>query len=369
MKKKKAIVFIAILIFIVAINLFNYKNEDSKRKTPSDSLAIKAENILNELSDEGTVADFKEIYNILNNLPTKKSSFLKELKKAAEIAEMHNFSLESAEWYFKPYSTVTEETIADYIDRRVYHDMGISLDNMIRPLLFQKYGYDINHIRDVSKKEISHIIDYSGYYCNEIKDMGDYIKDIWCEMDEINEDYEVCYYENDLVYSVKIPLMKSFSFLKTGEEQLAFFSKNSEEQQEVVKKEIDVLLKSFEGFDKQKRVLSAIYSDEEIEFLENYIDSLTTDFIWDNNFMDDGVTSTLCLRYKDTAILIKFGYSTIDLTITGYNFVNEYTSRYNTLLCCYTGLDENDYIDYINNNTASNLEDILKSAIDLNAVA
>lgn len=368
MKKKKSIVFIVILMFIIVINLFNYKNEDSKR-TASDSLVIKAENILNELSDEDTVADFKEIYNILNNLPTKKSGFLKELKKATDIAEMYNFSLEGAEWYFKPYSSVTEEAIADYIDRRVYHDMRVSLDSMIRPLLFQNYGYDINHIRGVSKKELSYIIDHSGYYLNETKDAGDYIKDIWCEMDEINEDYEVCYYENDLVYSVKIPIMKSFSFLKTEEEQLAFFSKSSEEQQKAVKKEMDVLLKNFAGFDKQKSVLSVIYSDKEVEFLENYIASLTADFIWNNNFMDDDVTSTVCLRYKDTAILIKFGYSTVDLTITGYNFVNEYTSRYNTLLCCYAGLNENDYIDYINNNTASNLEDILKSAIDLNAIA
>lgn len=374
MKSLKATI---LLLLVTAMMLFSVGCGDkTKKNAPAlDSLTAKAEAILDELPEDERISDFRTIHNLLTNLSTKEKQFLKQLEEARAIARKHGFSLESADWYFSVGSPVNSETIKDYINDRVDHDISGALTAMISPLLLQEYGYDLEHIRDVSKDDILGEVERCGYYCESIKARDSSTKSVrefWKDSRSLLGDYEVQYYENGFVDYLKIPLIKA-DFWKDEENANAFMDANEQKQKEILKNTIAIMLNSFNGFEKEKAVLSLIYTEEELCILENYIKSLTADVVCASKYAYS-TGSSLFLCYKDTAIAINFSPGAINLTISGRNLINEFSSRWYTLQCGFAGSTKSreyfaeEYADYINKNTALNV-DIPEEFIDLDAIA
>lgn len=363
--KKTLVIFLSVLFFIALAGCDNGKNESNTKN--GDELYLKAIAILDELSRDQRVKDFRKAYDLLMTLPSDKEKFISQLGEVNEIYEKYGVELNSGDYYLLPKNTIAidQEGINKYRNRGAYYDANDLLDAIVYPVLFEMYGNEAQSIKGTTAdKVISAIKSTNDYTFDEKTEQYDGCKEFWEFAGVPKCKYEVKYHNNGLVESVKIPIVRSDNPLSDAE-YTSYFEKDIEEQKQIAGNRFMSMNNQFSTISTGYEVLSQIFTDEEITVISNYIHSLTIEEIWERNlFALTGepttyVSAIVVFDYKGNNISIDYGLNDIALNVKGNNIVNPLSNRWYTLwcgLCLPEGSDEtiSTYSDYINNNTAVN---------------
>lgn len=353
------------LSVVLIIALVGCGNETNKKKAASNNLYSKAITILDELSEDQRVKDFRTAYDLLMTLPSDEDKFVSQLGEASKIFDKYDVELDSGDYYLNSTVTVTKEGVDKYRTKGAYHDANDLLETIVFPVLFEKYGNEAQSIKGLSAdKVISAIKTTNDYSFCEKKEQYDSCKEEWEYIGVPKSKYEVRYYSNGLVESVDIPIVRSENPLNDTE-YVAFVDKEIETQKQLAGSRFMSMSNQFSTIFTGYEVLSLIFTDEEIAIISNYIHSLTLEDIWERNLLALSgdptiyVSAIVVFDYKGNTISINYGLNDITLTVTDKNYVNPLSHRWHTLwlgLCWPDGSEETieGYKDYINNNTAYN---------------
>ena len=371
------VIICMLFVFVGCTTNTSSDNESANSPTTTESsfeinkeeqdLFEKALELLEEFDEEQRVQDFRRTCLIMRTLPEKENKFIAELEIVNETFEKYDVEFKYGGYYLKPHNTIyiTADGINEYRNKGIYSDMTKLLEKTIYPVLFEKYGYAVESINGITANEIINIIKKSGSYSlNEKKEEYDISSEKWKSDINSTTSYEIKYYKNGLVKSIELPLTINKNYF-SDDEYKAYFNETLETQKDISNERFMTMINQLDANIIGYEVLSKIFTNEEINIILNYIQSLTIDEIWDKNLLSlSGLPSTysvaaLSLRYKDKNISISFDLNNITLSILGTNIVNDYSNRWYTLycgLCLPKNSNEtiNLYLDCINNNISSN---------------
>lgn len=364
---KRILAFILSVILVLSM-VGCSGNTDSGKNNNDDELYNKAMDVLDEFKDKQEVKDFLEAYNLLTTLSNNEDKFIEQLNDVNSIYSKYDVELESGDYYLGKSGTfaIDDESINKYKSEGAYYDAYNLLEKLIYPLLFEKYGNEAHNIEGLNSKSVISAIESTKLFSfkEENKHFDTTNKEYQFNGDA-KANYEVTYHPNGLVESVTVPIAISGNPF-TDNDYTAFFEYDLEKQKDIAGNRFVELQSSFTNIACGYEVLSLIYNADELNVIANYIHSLTKENIWESNFIgSENLTSYLTamvyFTYKDTNVCINYGLNSIELFITGKNYINTLTHKWHTVwlgLCHKAYGDDilDKYKDYLDNNTESNNE-------------
>lgn len=377
--KRFLVLLISLSLLLAFSGCVNEVNDNGAKN--EDDLYAKAIDVLDELSDDVRIKDFRTAYDLLMSLPINEDKFVSQLEEIEQIFSKYNVELDSGDYYLTPNISFTQEDIEKYKSKGAYYDANDLLNAIVYPVLFEKYGEEAQSIEGVTADTIlSAIKSTNDYTFDEKKEQYDNCREIWKYVGTPKSKYEVKYHSNGLVESIDIPIVRSNNPLNDNE-YASYFEKDIETQKQIAGNRFISMSNQFSSIFTGYEVLSQIFTDEEINIISNYIHSLTLEDIWNRNLMAINgepttyVSAIVVFDYKGNNIAINYGLNDITLEVMANNLVNPLTHRWYTLwcgLCLPEGEGKEEtiktYSDCINNNTAAN--DIVQEwSFDLNANA
>lgn len=363
--------FLLIIMFITFVGCGNGSNEMVTEKNifqnVRDDLYYKAIAILEELDDDPRIKNFLKAYNLLMSLPSNTDKFIAQLEDANEIFQKYGMKLHYGDYYLGSHATLTEENIQKYQTKGAFYDAMDLLEALVYPVLFSKYGSTAQSIDGITANEVISAIQ-STHNCildNETERYDGYTQ-TWRYKSTPKSDYSVSYHKNGLVESVTVPIVRSEHPLDNNEFEAYHEMDLPTQKQMAGRRYMSMMNQLGDGY-LGGEVLSQIFTQEEINIIFNYIQSLTLEDIWTQNvyaFNEEEPTTyniaTVWFDYKGTLININWDLNDITLDISSKDYVNALSHRWYILwvgLCLGQATRNNlidDYSDYLNNNTAIN---------------
>lgn len=379
MKELKLIALSVILIFSLLGCQTSTKNKDITNNTTSnnenevylkvhDELYLNAIAILDEFKYDQRIKDFRSAYDLLMTLPNDEDDFISQLSEVNRIFEKYDVEF-GGEYYLRPKHTIgiDQESINKYKTKRAFYDANDLMNEIVYPVLFEKYGNEAQSIKGVTADNIiSAIKSTGGYALYKQTEQYDGCKEEWKYNGVPNTSYEIKYYNNGLVEKVVIPIVRSNKPLN-NDEYSAFFEKDATTQKQIAGERFVSMSNQFSTISTGYEVLSQIFTDEEIVIISNYIHSLTTKEIWERNLyaLESEPThymgAIVPFVYKGNSISISYGLNDISLNISSRKIVTPLSNRWYTLFCgmCLPEGEGKEgmlelYKDVIDNNIESN---------------
>jgi len=346
----------------------------------SNALYGKAMEILDEF-DDPCIEDFKEAYFMLMSMPSDKDDFIDQIYKVNQIFERNNVKFQYGGWYTQPYlsdESITQDGIDGYKNEQVFYDIRAFLETCIYPLIFEKYGTDAWCINGIIASGVISAIEADIEYSH-----GDTTESSFTCTEEwlyngaptnMNYQFKVTYHKNGLVQHINIPIVRSNQPMDDAVLG-SYFDFEPSEQKKIAENRFTSLLEQMDvgmvGYD----VLHQIYSDEEIGVICSFLKSLPS-VIWERNIYTEAEAeaasytgATIQFRYKGNSIIASFGLNSIELQISGGNYVNQLSHKWNTVYCGFGYSNDADislYQDNIDYNLSANTE-LSESVFDLDA--
>ena len=366
---KKILLIALSLILALTLPGCNTNNTDtnSAQIKNDDALYLKAIDILDDFGEDQRIKDFRKAYDLLMTLPAKEDKFISQLNEARKVFEKYDSKFKYGDIYLSPYREITQEDINKYRTQGAYYDADNLMQEIVYPVLFEKYGNEAQSIKGIVVQDIKSLIQYT-YTLDKKTEQYDVCREEWKNKATPQLKYEITYHSNGLVERLNVPFVMSEDPL-SDEEITAFFEKDLTEQKafasERFQSMLDQITESFMGYE----VLSKIFSDEEILVIVNYIQSLTVEEIWEKdiyhyygaNASPIYSVAAVYFDYNDVMVSISMGLNKITLDISGKNPINSLSSNWVTLWCgmCLPEGDHRDetidgYKDILNNNVEAN---------------
>lgn len=359
---------LALVICVLLVSSLVGCSTNNQRDGKKDELYAKAITVLDEFKDKQEVKDFLEAYNLLTTLSNNEDKFIDQLHKVNAIYSKYNVELDNGNYYLGKSGTfaIDDEGIKKYKSEGAYNDANLLMEKLIYPILFEKYGDNAHNIEGLKSNSVIDAIESTKLYSlkEENKHFDTTNKEYQFNGDA-KANYEVTYHPNGLVESVTVPIAISGNPFSDND-YAAFFQYDLEKQKDVAGNRFVEMQSSFTNIACGYEVLSLIYDADELNVIANYVHSLTKNNIWERNFLESEnvtsyITAMVYFSYKDTNVCINYGLNSIELFITGKNYINTLSHKWHTVwlgLCHKAYGDDilNDYKDYLDNNTESNNE-------------
>ncbi len=339
--KKSAMLCLLLAAVMLITGCFNTNSaekrlDNEEASNTTTEVFYKAEQILNDLPNKNVVQDFWKIYGIMTSLSGNQKKFVSQLQEVQGLCEKNGTSLSKGDYFLHDPDTIsiTPAGIKEYIDGS-YHDVLSIANDMLYPALLEKYGDYVNGVKNLSKQDFT--VTDDTFFDTLVKSEEDYniIKEEWSnpynkELGSVKLEY----FPNDRLQAITVPIIISSDYMN-DEEFAAFYDNDVQIQEETALQRYQDMIESFDTFLLGRDYLSLIYTENELLVLENYIKSLTTEDIRENDFdfqPTDYATVSLSVRYKETYAVISFSLNRVNLRIIGANEINPFTAAYYTVL-------------------------------------
>ena len=297
--------------------------------------------ILDEF-DDPSVNDFKEAYALLMDLPDGKDDFIDQLHIVNSIFERNDVEFQYGGWYLQPYlsdDSITQDGMTEYRDKQVYYDIKEFLEACIYPLVFEKYGYDAWSIHGINVSSVTAAIKTDpDYSCSGIEESFSTCSEKWTYNDapsNTNYQYKITYHKNGLIQHLIIPIVRHEQPMDESVFE-SFLDFEPSEQKKIAENRFATLLSQMDsgliGYD----VLCQIYSEEEIGVICNYLKSVLP-AIWESSMNTEEEVryfgTSIWFKYKGNTIIASFGLNSLQLQISGRNYVNQLSHKWDTIYC------------------------------------
>lgn len=341
---------------------------DTDNKQDKDEWYNKALSILDEFKDETEVIDFLNAYELLTTLPYTEDEFISQLEEANKIFSKYQVELESGSYYLGKKGTfaIDEESISEYKSRAAYYDAYNLMEKLIYPILFEHYGKEAQKIESINANSVIKAIEATNLYSfKEEKTDFETTSKEYQFIGDAKATYEVTYHADGSVKSVNVPIAISGNPYSDSDYS-TFLEYDLEKQKDVAGNRFIEMQSSFSSIACGYEVLSLIFNAEELNVIANYIHSLTKSKIWEKSIVETELSTNhlnaiVCFDYKGNDISIHYGLNSIELSVSGGNYINILSSKWHTIWLglCHKAYSEDildDYSDYLECNTEKNNE-------------
>lgn len=362
---KKLLILILTICFTFAIIGCGSKE---KYKNESD-LYPKAVAILDEFKDDQRIIDFRKAYDLLMTLPSDEDDFAEQLEKVNSIYKKYGQKLKYGEdllWdYKKTKSGINKKHIKKYRNETVFYEANILFNATVYPALFEKYGNEAENINGLTSYKLRTSIMATGKYKKDEtkRDSPDFNREIWKTVNRPVSTYSFNYYNNNIVWHIKLPIVRSNIPLQSSELE-TFFKETPNARKRILNSRFPHMLNKINLFSPELEILHSLFNEKELTILNNFIRSIGIENIWERDYLSKihdkplHYLAMLLVDYKNYHLTIDYGVDSITLSISSKNKVNEFSNRWSILHCGlifpYSQKVIESYNDEISNNKSAN---------------